>query len=186
MDYSFGGFKPSIESVERSRQATSLQNLFPSSTSPPTPSAGTAPTSAGTPSAGSGSAQQVENTGTGLNKLTNVLSVTTASLNGLVQTVGGTDNAFANGVSNILGNITAVSSSFSVLEELTGQQIKSVGDFLSLNKNTGKSFAGIDDSGQAKDGSLAKLLEDKLGSKLGPAATQLTVGVGNMVGAFAQ
>ena len=179
----FGGTAPTFDMEARRRGDTPFPYPTPTPSSGGITVSGGTPPSAGTPPSGKDESGESRN---GFNKLTNVLSIATASLNGLVQTVGGTDNAFANGVSNILGNITAVSSSFSVLEELTGQQIKSVGDFLNLSKNTGKSLVGIDDTGKAKDDSLAKLFEDKLGAKFGAVATNLVSGIGNMVGAFAQ
>ncbi|NBX77980.1 hypothetical protein EBQ93_01305, partial [bacterium] len=156
----------------------------------PTPQGGTSASggSSSPPSGGTSSGGDIsEDSRQGFNKLTNILSIASASLNGLIQTVDGSGSAFTNGISGILGSVTTLSSSFSVLEELTGQQINSVSDFLALNQTTGKSFAGIDEDGNKKEGGIADLIEKNLGSGFfGKLTTNLTVGVGNMIGAFSQ
>jgi TP901 family phage tail tape measure protein len=137
----FGGIAPTFNMEARRRGDTP----FPY----PTPSGGTPAggTPAGPPDAGASSGTPASSGGDKSNKsmftFSQALTGASAALNGLIQTAGGTDDAFSRIASAALSSVTAISSSLSILESVAGIEIKGFSDIATIPKKLGESFSNI-------------------------------------------
>lgn len=144
MEYRFGDQRPGFDAEAR-RRGHGPFPFFPT----PTPSGGTPAggTSASLPDAVAPSGIPASSGGDKSNKsmftFSQALTGASAALNGLIQTAGGTDDAFSRIASAALSSVTAISSSLSILESVAGIEIKGFSDIATIPQKLGESFSNV-------------------------------------------
>jgi len=178
MEYRFGGQPAGFDAEARRRGDTPFPFPIPSGGTP----AGGTP--AGTPDAGAPSGTPASGGGEKSNKsmftFSQALTGASAALNGLIQTAGGTDDAFTRIASAALSSVTAISSSLSILESVAGIEIKGFSDIATIPQKLGETFAKVGATLDEKVGkffgiSSSSVGFEKLFSSLGAVAGVATI-----------